>query len=127
MAPIFTLEGIRQFHTWTHLCLGRALDHLATIPAADYTRDVPGFGSPNLHAQVIHILNCEAFWVHTLQAAPFADEDPAAGPPSPTLARWRAKSLPTPSTTSQPSPISNSTHPQPSISPTATSPRAPRL
>ena len=76
----FTLDGIRQFHTWTHLCFDRALDHLATIPAADYTRDVPGFGSPNLRAQVIHNLNCEAFWIHTLQAAPFTDEDPARFP-----------------------------------------------
>ena len=80
MTPMFTLDGIRQFHTWTHLCFGRALDHLATIPAADYTRDVPGFGSPNLRAQVVHNLNCEAFWIHTLQAAPFTDEDPARFP-----------------------------------------------
>jgi len=80
VTPVFTLSGIREFHRWTHLCLGSALDHLATIPIADYSRDVPGFGFSNLRAQVIHILNCEAFWVHTLRAAPFTDEDPARFP-----------------------------------------------
>ncbi len=87
MSPMFTLNGIRQFHRWTHLCLDRAFDHIATIPVADYTRDVPGFGSPSLRDQVIHCINCEAFWVHTLRAAPYADEDPALFP---TMAEARA-------------------------------------
>jgi uncharacterized damage-inducible protein DinB len=73
---MFTVDGIRQFHRWTHLCFDRTLDHLATIPAADYTRDVLGFGSANLRAQVIHNLNCEAFWIHTLQGLPYTDDDP---------------------------------------------------
>jgi uncharacterized damage-inducible protein DinB len=77
---MFTLDGIRQLHTWTHLCLDRALDHLATIPADAYVKDVPGFGSPNLRAQVIHNLNCEAFWIHTLQGLPYTDEEPARFP-----------------------------------------------
>jgi uncharacterized damage-inducible protein DinB len=77
---MFTLDGIRKFHGWTHLCLSRTFDHLATLPAADYTREIPNFGFPTLHAQVIHILNCEAFWIHTLQALPFKDEDPADWP-----------------------------------------------
>jgi uncharacterized damage-inducible protein DinB len=29
---------------------------------------------------VIHILNCEGFWIRTLQALPFEDQDPAAWP-----------------------------------------------
>ncbi len=77
---MFTLDGIRQFHRWTHLCLDRALDHLATLPLSDYTKDVPGFGSPNLRDQVIHCINCEAFWIHMLQGVPFTDEDPAQFP-----------------------------------------------
>jgi len=77
---MFTLDGIRQLHRWTHLCLGRAFDHVATIPAAAYAKDVPGFGPPNLHAQVIHSINCEAFWVHMLQGLPFTVHDPAHFP-----------------------------------------------
>ena len=77
---MFTVAGIRKFHTWTHQSLALLLDHLATLPAPDYTKEVPGFGFPTIHAQVIHILNCEAFWVHILQALPFEDEDPARFP-----------------------------------------------
>jgi uncharacterized damage-inducible protein DinB len=80
MSPMFTLDGIRQFHRWTHLCFDRALDHLATIPVADYTRDVPGFGSPSLRDQVIHCINCEAFWIHVLQGQPYTDEVPSRFP-----------------------------------------------
>ena len=77
---MFTLDGIRQLHRWTHLCFDRTLDHLATLPAADYTRDVPGFGSPNIRAQVVHNINCEAFWIHVLQGLPYTDEEPAHFP-----------------------------------------------
>ena len=70
---MFTVEGIRKLHGWTHACLGVVLDHLATLPVADYTRDLEGFGFPNLRAQVLHIFNCEGFWVHTLQSASFND------------------------------------------------------
>lgn len=84
---MFTLDGIRQLHRWTHFCLDRAFNHIAAIPVADYTRDIPGFGSPNLRAQVIHCINCEAFWVHTLRGAPYTDEDPALFP---TMAEARA-------------------------------------
>ncbi len=77
---MFTLNGIRQFHRWTHLCFDCALDHLATLPLSDYTKTVPGFGSPTLRDQVIHNLNCEAFWIHTLQGLPYTDEAPARFP-----------------------------------------------
>ncbi len=74
---MFTLPGIRQFHGWTHASLTLLLDHLSTIPATEYAREVSGFGFPTIRAQVIHILNCEGFWIHTLQAIPFVDQDPA--------------------------------------------------
>lgn len=77
---MFTLDGIRKFHSWTHASLTVVLDHLSTIPEADYTREVSGFGFPTLRAQVMHVLNCEGFWVCTLQAASFRDEDAADWP-----------------------------------------------
>jgi uncharacterized damage-inducible protein DinB len=79
-SPVFTLAGMRQFHNWTYASLTLLLNHLATIPTADYTKELPNFGFPNLRAQVIHIFNCEAFWIHTLQNLPFEDEDPADFP-----------------------------------------------
>jgi uncharacterized damage-inducible protein DinB len=74
---VFTLPGIRQFHSWTHASLTLLLDHLSTMPATEYVKEVPGFGFPTIRAQVIHILNCEGLWIHTLQALPFVDQDPA--------------------------------------------------
>jgi len=77
---VFTLDGIRKLHGWTHASLTLVLEHLATIPAADYTRGVPAFGFPTLHRQVIHIFNCEGFWIHLLQGRVFRDRDPADWP-----------------------------------------------
>ena len=64
---MFTLDGIRTFHGWTHASLDLVLDHLATMPTNDYVKEVSGFGFPTLRDQAIHLCNCEGFWVHTLQ------------------------------------------------------------
>ena len=77
---MFTLDGVRKFHTWTHLSLSLVLDHLSTIPARDYARQLPDFGLATLQAQVIHILNCEGFWIHTLQSSRYVDRDLAQHP-----------------------------------------------
>lgn len=76
---MFTLEGIRKFHTWTHASLSLVLDHLATLSVTDYTKELSGFGYPSLHAQVIHLLGCEDRWVHRLRGLPS---------PSWEIARW---------------------------------------
>lgn len=77
---MFTLGGIGKFHQWTHACLNLVLDHVSTIPAGDYTKEVAGFGFPTLRHQVIHIFNCEGFWVHVLQGLPFRDRNVADCP-----------------------------------------------
>jgi uncharacterized damage-inducible protein DinB len=63
---VFTVDGVRKFHGWTHACLDLVLDHLSTIPANDYVREVFGFGFRTVREQTIHVFNCEGFWVHTL-------------------------------------------------------------
>jgi len=70
---VFTVDGIRKLHSWTHASLSLLLDHLGTIPAADYAREVPGFGRPTIRHEVIHIFNCEGFWIHVLQGLQFQD------------------------------------------------------
>ena len=77
---MFTVEGIRKFHGWTHACIGVALDHLSTISAGDYGKEVPGFGFGTLREQAIHIFNCEGFWIHTLRGLPYVDRRPEACP-----------------------------------------------
>jgi uncharacterized damage-inducible protein DinB len=74
---VFTVDGIRKFHSWTHSCITVALDHLSTIPASDYTSEVPGFGFSTLREQVIHIFNCEGLWVHALQGLTYRDRSPS--------------------------------------------------
>ena len=76
----FTLEGIQKLHSWTHASLNLLLDHLSTIPSSGYLRELPNFGFPTLRNQVIHIFNCEGFWVHTLQGLRYVDRNPAEFP-----------------------------------------------
>ena len=77
---MFTVDGIRKLHGWTHASLSLLLDHVATVPVDGYTKEVPGFGSPTLRQQVLHIFNCEGFWIHVLQGLPFQDVNPADCP-----------------------------------------------
>ena len=55
---MFTLDGVRKFHGWTHASLELVPDHLSTIPASDYVKELPGFGFPTLRAQAIR--RCES-------------------------------------------------------------------
>ena len=77
---MFTVIGMRKLHSWTHSSLTLVLDHLATIPEGDYAKEVSGFGFPTLRAQILHIFNCEGFWIHTLQGARFENEEAGAWP-----------------------------------------------
>jgi len=77
---MFTLDGIRQFHRWTHQSLNLLFDHLATLSAADYTKEISGFGSSSLRAQVVHLLGCEVRWVNRLQGLPNETWDAARWP-----------------------------------------------
>jgi uncharacterized damage-inducible protein DinB len=70
---VFSVDGVRKLHGWTHASLSLVLNHLATMPADDYVREVSGFGFRTLREQTIHIFNCEGFWLHTLQGLPYAD------------------------------------------------------
>ena len=73
---MFTLEGVRKLHGWTHSSLNLVLDHLSTIPESDYAKEVPGFGFPTLREQMIHIFNCEGFWIQALQGLRYVDRKP---------------------------------------------------
>lgn len=56
---MFTVDGVRKFHGWTHASLNLVLDHLFTIPTSDYVKELPSFGFRTLRLQAIHIFNCE--------------------------------------------------------------------
>ena len=77
---MFTLDGMRKFHGWTHQSLTLVFDHLATLSVADYSREIPNFGYPSLHTQVVHLLGCESRWVSRLRNLPGQSWDPAQWP-----------------------------------------------
>ncbi len=75
---MFTLDGIRKFHHWTHTSLSIVIDHLSMLPTSDYDKQLPGLFT--LRYQVVHIFNCEGFWIHSLQGMPYTDRDIAEYP-----------------------------------------------
>ena len=77
---VFMLEGVRKFHGWTHASLNLVLDHLSTISTSEYVTELPGFGFRTLREQVIHILNCEGFWINILQGLSYVDRKPEEYP-----------------------------------------------
>ena len=77
---MFTIDGVRKFHLWTHASLDLVLDHLSTIPTSDYGKELPDFGFRTLREQAIHIFNCEGFWIHTLQGLRYVDRVPGECP-----------------------------------------------
>jgi uncharacterized damage-inducible protein DinB len=68
---MFTLDGVRKFHDWTHSSLSRMLDHIATLPEGSYHTKLNGFGFATIGEQVLHIFQCETNWIHRAQAIPF--------------------------------------------------------
>jgi len=84
---VFTLEGIQEFHSWTHASVTLVLDHVSTIPPSGYTQVLPGFGSPTIREQVVHIFNCEGFWIRVLQGLPPRDRTLAECPGIPEARR----------------------------------------
>lgn len=77
---MFTVDGVRKFHSWTHASINLLLDHLATLSSDDYGKELPSFGFPTLRKQTLHVFNCEGFWIHTLQGLPYGDRTPAESP-----------------------------------------------
>jgi uncharacterized damage-inducible protein DinB len=77
---MFTVDGIRKFHGWTHASLDVLFDHLVVLSDSEYTKEITGFGYASIHAQAIHLLGCEARWVRRLQSQPTGDWNPAQWP-----------------------------------------------
>ena len=58
---MFTLDGVRKLHGWTHASLNLLLNHLSTMPTDDYVKQLSGFGFPTLREQTIHISTAKDF------------------------------------------------------------------
>ena len=64
---MFTCDGMRALHGWTHTSLDVVVEHANSLPAELLVRDVSGFGLPSLRHQFLHILSWEAAWVCNLR------------------------------------------------------------
>lgn len=67
---MFNRKGIRTLYGVTHERLDLLLDHVAKLPAADFVREIPGFGFASIRDQLAHLLGAEDRWVHRLQFLP---------------------------------------------------------
>jgi uncharacterized damage-inducible protein DinB len=70
---MFAKSGIIELHATMHDRLDLLLSHVATVPDDLCRKQISGFGQPSIWKQLVHILNCEEFWVHSLQNKAFAD------------------------------------------------------
>jgi uncharacterized damage-inducible protein DinB len=70
---MFTKSGIIELHATMHERLDLLLSHVATVPDSLCRKQISGFGFPSIWKQLVHILNCEEFWIHSLQNKAFTD------------------------------------------------------
>jgi len=64
---MFTRDGIRELHGWTHQSLDILLEHVSSIPAERLREPLTGFGIATVWKQLLHILEVEEGWVCDLQ------------------------------------------------------------
>jgi uncharacterized damage-inducible protein DinB len=70
---MFTKSGIIELHATMHERLDLVFSHVASVPDNLSRTQISGFGLPSIWKQLVHILNCEEFWIHNLQNKQFAD------------------------------------------------------
>src|SRR5260370_16523820 len=68
---MFTKDGIRALHAWTHERLDLLLSHAAKLTPEEFVKELPGFGSASVRDQLVHIITCEEGWVRDLQNIPY--------------------------------------------------------
>jgi uncharacterized damage-inducible protein DinB len=77
---MFTPDGIKALHAWTHERLDLLLDHAAKLPPGLFERELHGFGHASVRSQLVHIFSGELNWVRALQKAPEVTLNPADYP-----------------------------------------------
>jgi uncharacterized damage-inducible protein DinB len=73
---LFTKDGIRAFHSWTHDRIDQLIEHAAGIPPELFVAPLPGFARATVRDQLLHVLSCESNWVRALQHLPATDWQP---------------------------------------------------
>ncbi len=74
---MFSKDGLKAFHRWTHESLHLVFEHAAALPAGTITEKVPGFGRATVRDQLVHILSTEANWIAGMQRQPLPRLSPS--------------------------------------------------
>ena len=64
---MFTRDGIRELHAWTHQSVDILLAHVSSVPSERLREPLGGFGIATVWKQLLHILEVEEAWVCDLQ------------------------------------------------------------
>jgi uncharacterized damage-inducible protein DinB len=67
---MFSRDGIKAMHGWTHDCLDEVISHASTLSPHLICLEIPGFGQHSLRHQLVHILSVEQAWVCGLRGTP---------------------------------------------------------
>ena len=78
---MFTRDGIRELHGWTHESLDILLGHIASVPGERLREPLSGFGIATVWKQLVHVVEGEEVWVCDLQGKarrPWGEKDCAS-------------------------------------------------
>jgi uncharacterized damage-inducible protein DinB len=73
---MFISSALADLHTRSHLSLQKLLDHCAGFSTNELSRELAGFGYPNLRLQLHHVIGAEEYWVGVLRGLMLTDERP---------------------------------------------------
>jgi uncharacterized damage-inducible protein DinB len=71
-----TAAALVDTHTRAHLSLQKLLDHCAGFSPDELSRELAGFGYPQIRLQLHHVVGAEEYWVGVLRGLILTDERP---------------------------------------------------
>lgn len=74
---MFTRDALLKQYEWAHNSLSIMLEHCARLDSEELARELPGFGHPSVHDQLVHIAEAELFWFRIAQGLPWLEIKPA--------------------------------------------------
>ena len=86
-----TASALLDIHARAHRSLGKLLRHCAQFTEEELSRELPGFGYPNLLQQLNHVIGAEDYWFRVVQGSyTDGEEDPGLAT-VPALEAYRAR------------------------------------
>jgi len=74
-----TVDDLLTFHGWVRKPFEVLFEHAGKVSPEEFVRQLEGFGMPTLRDQLVHIVECEDFWITKLKGDEFQDIYSKAG------------------------------------------------